>query len=151
MRFTTTVELAGQTATGFAVPDEVDHTPARPAPGRHGDRRRHTYRSTVASMGGRSLVPLSAEHRTASGIAAGDEVEIDLELDTAPRVLEVPDDLAAAIAANGSGHVSDSRPARNRPARAVRRQAANARPGSARSQRSSRSCHVPWRPAVTTS
>ena len=78
MRFTTTVELAGRTATVAG----------------------YTYRSTVASMGGRFLVPLSAEHRTASGIAAGDEVEVDLELDTAPRVLEVPDDLAAAIAAD---------------------------------------------------
>ena len=60
----------------------------------------HSYRSTVAVMGGRFLVPLSAEHRAAAGVAAGDTVEVDIELDTADRVLDVPDDLAAAIAAD---------------------------------------------------
>lgn len=101
MRFTTTIELAGRTATGFAVPDEVvDALGSGKRPAVTVTVAGYTYRSTVASMGGRFLVPLSAEHRTASGIAAGDEVEVDLELDTAPRVLEVPDDLAAAIAAD---------------------------------------------------
>lgn len=101
MRFTTTIELAGRTATGFAVPDEVvDALGSGKRPAVTVTVAGYTYRSTVASMGGRFLVPLSAEHRTASGIAAGDEVEVDLELDTAPRLLEVPDDLAAAIAAD---------------------------------------------------
>ena len=57
----------------------------------------YRYRSTVASMGGRSMVGLSAEHRAGSGVAGGDEVEVDLELDTAPRAVVVPDDLAAAL------------------------------------------------------
>jgi hypothetical protein len=57
----------------------------------------HTYRSTVATMGGRFLLPLSAENRTAAGVAAGDPVEVDVELDHAPRVVEVPADLAAAL------------------------------------------------------
>ena len=48
-------------------------------------------------MGGRSMVGLSAEHRAGSGVAGGDEVEVDLELDTAPREVAVPDDLAAAL------------------------------------------------------
>ena len=51
-------------------------------------------------MGGRYLVPLSAEHRSSAGVAAGDNVEVEIELDTAERVLDVPDDLAAAIAAD---------------------------------------------------
>jgi uncharacterized protein YdeI (YjbR/CyaY-like superfamily) len=51
-------------------------------------------------MGGRFLLPLSAENRTAAGVAAGDEVDVDLELDEAPREVEVPDDLAAALAAD---------------------------------------------------
>ena len=43
------------------------------------------------------MVSLSAEHRAGAGVAGGDEVEVDLELDTAPREVEVPADLAAAL------------------------------------------------------
>ena len=52
----------------------------------------------IASMGGRFLVPLSSENRTAAGVAAGDEVEVDIVLDTAPREITVPADLADALA-----------------------------------------------------
>jgi uncharacterized protein YdeI (YjbR/CyaY-like superfamily) len=45
------------------------------------------------------MLPVSAEHREAAGIKAGDEIEVTLELDTEPRTVEVPDDLAAALAA----------------------------------------------------
>ena len=48
-------------------------------------------------MGGRFLVPLSAAHRAASGAAGGEEVEVTLEHDAAPRTVEVPDDIAAAL------------------------------------------------------
>lgn len=100
MRFRTTIELGGKTATGFAVPGQVmDELGAgkRPAVTVHiGD---HTYRSTVATMDGRSMVPLSAANRAAAGLAAGDEVEVELELDTRPRTVELPADLAAALAA----------------------------------------------------
>jgi hypothetical protein len=58
----------------------------------------HTYRSTIAVMGGRYMLPLSAENREAAGVAAGDHVEVDVVLDTEERVLDVPDDLIAAIA-----------------------------------------------------
>jgi uncharacterized protein YdeI (YjbR/CyaY-like superfamily) len=57
----------------------------------------YAYRTTVASRGGRFLVPLSAEHRAGAGVAAGDEVDVDVELDTEPREVEVPPDLAAAL------------------------------------------------------
>ncbi|GAB3359998.1 hypothetical protein GCM10027300_31750 [Modestobacter lapidis] len=60
----------------------------------------HTYRSSIATMGGRFLIPLSAEHRTAAGVAAGDTVEVDVELDTEPRSVEVPADLAEALRAD---------------------------------------------------
>jgi hypothetical protein len=100
MRFSTTVELGGKTATGMAVPDEVvaslgagNRPPVRVTVGGH------TYRSTVARMGGRFMLPLSAENRTAAGVAAGDPVEVDVELDDAPRTVDVPPDLAAALAA----------------------------------------------------
>jgi len=57
----------------------------------------YTYRTTVARMGGRFLVPLSAENRTAAGVAAGDDVEVGIEVDVAPREVEVPADLGAAL------------------------------------------------------
>ncbi len=59
---------------------------------------RYTYRSSVASMRGRFMLPVSAAVREAAGVAAGDEVDVELELDTEPRVVEVPADLAAALA-----------------------------------------------------
>jgi uncharacterized protein YdeI (YjbR/CyaY-like superfamily) len=48
-------------------------------------------------MGGTPMISLSAEHRTASSLAGGDEVEVDLELGTAPREVEIPPDLATAL------------------------------------------------------
>jgi hypothetical protein len=98
MRFSTTVELHGKTATGMAVPPEVvDSLGGGKKPAVSVTVGGHTYRSSIASMGGRFLIPLSAERRSAAGVAAGDEVEVDVELDTQPREVEVPADLAAAL------------------------------------------------------
>ncbi|MEO5744025.1 MAG: YdeI/OmpD-associated family protein [Terracoccus sp.] len=100
MRFWAEVELGGKTATGIAVPDEVvaalDAGRRPPVMVTVGG---HRYRTTVASMGGRFMVPFSAENRAAAGVAAGDEVEVELVGDTAPRQVTVPDDLAQALAA----------------------------------------------------
>jgi hypothetical protein len=98
VRFRSTIELGGRTATGLEVPAEVVEAlgvgkkpPVRVTIGAH------TYRSTVAVMGGRYLLPLSAENRAAAGVAAGDEVDVDVELDTEPREVAVPADLSAAL------------------------------------------------------
>jgi hypothetical protein len=56
------------------------------------------YRNTIASMGGQYLISFNAETRKATGRGAGDEVEVRLDVDDAPRVVEVPDDLAAELA-----------------------------------------------------
>ena len=58
----------------------------------------YTYRSTVAAYGEIYMLPLAAEHRQAAGVQAGDQIEITIELDTEPRIVEVPEDLAAALA-----------------------------------------------------
>jgi len=98
MRFKSTVELGGRTATGIPVPDEVvEALGAGRKPAVLVTIGEHTYRSSVGSRGGRFLVPLSAENRQGAGVAAGDVVEVNLELDTAPREVAVPSDLAEAL------------------------------------------------------
>ncbi len=73
MRFRTTVELGGKTATGLEVPAEVvDALGAGKKPPVTVTIGTHRYRSTVAVMGGRYMLPLSAENRAAAGVAAGD-------------------------------------------------------------------------------
>jgi bifunctional DNA-binding transcriptional regulator/antitoxin component of YhaV-PrlF toxin-antitoxin module len=101
MRFTTTVLLGGKTATGLVVPPEVvEGLGAGKKPAVVVTVGGHSYRSTVAPRGGQFMIPLSAERRAAAGVAAGDVVEVDVELDTEPRVVEVPADLAAALDAD---------------------------------------------------
>lgn len=100
MEFQTVVELGGKTATGFEVPPEIVAalgTSKRPAV--RVSIGGHTYRSTVASMGGRFMIPLSAENRRSAGVAAGDEVVVALEADAEPRTVTVPSDLARALEA----------------------------------------------------
>ena len=98
MRFSTTIELHGKTATGMAVPPEVvDALGGGKKPAVTVTVAGYTYRTSIASMGGRYLIPLSAERRAAAGVAAGDPVDVDVELDTEPRTVEVPADLAAAL------------------------------------------------------
>ena len=98
MRFSATVELGGKTATGIEVPDDVvAGLGSHKRPAVRVTIGEYTYRSTVARMGGRFLVPVSAEVRKAAGVAAGDEVDVQLVLDDAPREVTVPDDLAAAL------------------------------------------------------
>jgi hypothetical protein len=97
-KFRATIELGGTNATGIPVPDEaVEALGAGRKPPVTVTLGGHTYRSTVGSRGGRFMLPLSAENRTAAGVGAGDEVDVVLELDTAPRVVEVPADLAEAL------------------------------------------------------
>ena len=98
MRFRATVELGGKTATGITLPAEIvaGLGPSRKPPVRV-TIGRHTYRTTVAPRGERFLIPLSAENRESAGVAAGDEVDVDIELDTEPRTVTVPADFAEAL------------------------------------------------------
>ena len=98
MRFSTTIELHGKTATGMVVPPEVvEALGGGKKPAVTVTVGGHTYRTSIASMGGRYLIPLSAERRAAAGVGAGDQVDVDVELDSEPRTVEVPADLAAAL------------------------------------------------------
>ena len=97
MRFETTLFQQGNN-TGIMVPTEVVEALGG------GSRAAvtvtvngFTYPSTLAVMGGRHLIPFSSDKRAATGLAGGDAIEVTLELDTAPRTVEVPDDLAVAL------------------------------------------------------
>lgn len=98
MRFRTTLQLEGKTATGFRVPaDVVEEMGKGKRPPVTVTINGYTYRSTVAAYGEVFMLPLAAEHREAAGVAAGDEIEVDLVLDEAPRDVAVPTDFAAAL------------------------------------------------------
>jgi Bacteriocin-protection, YdeI or OmpD-Associated/Domain of unknown function (DUF1905) len=99
MKFRATVELGGKTATGIPVPESVVTalgSGSRPAV--RVTVGGHSYRTTVAPMGGRFFVPLSADNREAAGVAAGEEVDVDIVSDSEPRDINLPADLAAALA-----------------------------------------------------
>jgi hypothetical protein len=98
MRFRTTIVQSGKNTTGIQVPDEVvEALGSGKRPAVKVTVNGYSYRSTVASMGGVFMVSLSAEHRAGAGVAGGDEVEVDLELDSAPREVTVPPELVAAL------------------------------------------------------
>ncbi len=99
--FTTTILLDDKVnATGIRVPAEaIAALGGKKKPPVIVSINGFTYRSTVAAYGAVYMLPLSQERRAAAGVAPNDVVEVTLELDTEPRTVEVPDDLAAALAA----------------------------------------------------
>ncbi|MFT4210229.1 MAG: YdeI/OmpD-associated family protein [Microbacterium sp.] len=108
MRFETTMSQFGNN-TGVEVPAEViEALGAGRRPAVVVSVNGYEYRSTVGVMGGLSLIPFSADKRTATGIGGGDPITVDIELDAAPRTVEVPEDLAAALAAAGRREAFDA-------------------------------------------
>jgi hypothetical protein len=108
MRFDTTLLQTGNN-TGIEVPAEViEQLGGGQRPAVAVVVNGYAFQSTVGVMGGRSLVPFSADKRAATGLAGGDPITVDIELDTAPRTVDVPDDLAAALAAGGVREAFDA-------------------------------------------
>ena len=101
MYFRTVIEQSGATATGIPVPEDVV---AGLGPGkRHAitvTLNGHSYRSSVAPYRGKYMIALSAEHRAKAGVAAGDEVDVTIELDDQPRTVDEPEALRVALAAD---------------------------------------------------
>lgn len=101
MKFRTRILGTGVNAAGFRVPEDVmealegGRRPAVTVTIRH-----HTYRSSVGTVEGQPMIGVSAENRAAADVAAGEEVEVTVELDTAPREVTVPDDLKTALDAD---------------------------------------------------
>jgi hypothetical protein len=97
MKFRTTILQGGKTATGIEVPESIMAAlDAGRKPAVRVTIGDYSYRSSVATVDGKSMVGVSAEHRAGAGVAGGDEVEVDIELDT----VTVPDELAAALDAD---------------------------------------------------
>jgi uncharacterized protein DUF1905/bacteriocin resistance YdeI/OmpD-like protein len=98
--FRTTILGTGQTTAGIEVPEEaVEALGKGKRPPVVVTINGYTYRNTVAVMGGAYMIGVSNEHRAASGLKAGDEVDVELVLDTQPRTVELPADFAAALEA----------------------------------------------------
>jgi hypothetical protein len=107
MKLRTKILQAGKTATGIQIPDEiVEGFGSGKRPAVKVTINGYTYRNTVAVMGGVYMVGVSAEHRAGAGVAGGDEVDVDIELDTAPREVTVPPDFAAGLDANPKARAS---------------------------------------------
>jgi hypothetical protein len=98
MQFRTTVLQGDKTATGIEIPPEiVEALGAGKRPAVTITINGFTYRSSIAVMGGTYMVGVSAENRAGTGVKGGDVVDVGIELDTAPREVDVPPDFAAAL------------------------------------------------------
>ena len=101
VRFRTTVQQNGKTALGFEVPpDAVEALGAGKRPPVTVTINGYTYRNTVAVMGGAYMIGVSSEHRGPAKVSGGEDVDVELALDTAPREVTVPPELQAALDAD---------------------------------------------------
>lgn len=99
MKFTSVVSLHGKTATGIEVPDSVvAELGGGKRPAVRVTINDHSFRSSLTVIGGRFLVPIGAEVREQAGLAAGDTVEVGIDLDVEEREVVIPTDLRAALA-----------------------------------------------------
>lgn len=99
--FETLLLQLGKTATGIVISTEViERFGKGKKPAVTVSINGHIYRSTVAVMGGKYMLPVSAENRKEAGVEAGETIQVTLALDTEPRKVSVPDDLQAALDAN---------------------------------------------------
>ena len=100
-RFRAKVLLAGKTATGVEVPAKVvEGLRSTKRPAVRVTINGYTYRSSIAPMGGTFMLGISDEVRNNAHVKAGDTVDVDVELDTEKRDVEVPPELAKALAKN---------------------------------------------------
>ena len=105
--FQAELQLDGKSATGIEVPQEViDGFNAGKKVAVTVEINGYSYRSSVGPYKGVNKLPVSAENRAGAGISAGDIVDVTLELDTAPRVVEAPDELAAALATDAAAQAA---------------------------------------------
>ena len=96
-RFTVELERIGKTATMFRVPFDLTEAFGRARPPVRVTIRGHEWRTTPGVYGGVGHVVVNRSVKAATGVDAGARVEVTMQLDTAPRVVVVPDDLAEVL------------------------------------------------------
>jgi hypothetical protein len=98
MRFRTTILGGDKTAAGIEIPTEVvEGLAAGKKPPVRVTIDGHTYRSSIATVNGAPMVGVTMEFRKATGLKAGDEVDVEIEVDTEKREVTVPPELAAVL------------------------------------------------------
>jgi Bacteriocin-protection, YdeI or OmpD-Associated/Domain of unknown function (DUF1905) len=108
IKFTSILQQAeGMTATGIPVPDDVvtqlggaKNAAVKVTVRKAGSGDEwYTYPISIASRNGGYIMSFSSANRSASGLVAGDSLDLTIELDTAPRTITIPDDLRTALVA----------------------------------------------------
>jgi hypothetical protein len=107
-RFSADLERAGTSSAMLPIPFDVKEAFGRARPPVRVTIRGHTWRTTPAVYGGVSYIGLNKEVRAAAGVDVGDRVRVELELDTEPRTVELPDDLRAALEKGGQRAAFDA-------------------------------------------
>jgi hypothetical protein len=98
--FETTVAATGNN-TGIVVPEEaIEKLAAGKRPPVLVNVNGYEYRNTVAVMGGKYMISISAAVRNATGLKGSDPVRVTLTVADAPREVSIPADFAAALAAD---------------------------------------------------
>jgi hypothetical protein len=98
--FETTVAASGNN-TGIVVPGEaIEQLAAGKRPPVLVNVNGYEYRNTVAVMGDRHMISISADVRKATGLKGGDPIRVTLTVADTPREVNVPADFAAALAAD---------------------------------------------------
>lgn len=98
MRFTAELESTGGSTAGFRVPDDVvESLGGGKRPKVTATLNGYSYRTSIAPMGGEYWLGVAQAHRGPAAVEPGNEYEVEVELDTAPREVEVPPELAAAF------------------------------------------------------
>src|ERR1700675_3984168 len=101
MRFRTKILQSGKTAAGIEVPAKVVAAlGSSKRPPVRATINGFTYRTSVASMGGKFMLGVPPEFREGAGVKPGEAVDVDLELDTEPREVAIPSDFAVALGRN---------------------------------------------------
>ena len=110
MKLSTTIESTGPTTACIPVPDSfVTALGGGRRPAVSVTLNGYTYRTSIAPMYGRNLISVSSKTRDAAGVKDGDAVDVEIELDTEPRVVSIPADLAAAFAAEPAAQATFER------------------------------------------
>jgi hypothetical protein len=101
MRLTAELEATGGNTTGFRVPDAVvAELGGGGRPKVVATINGYAWRTSIARMGGEYWLGVSSANRSGAGVEAGQVLDVEVTLDTGVREVEVPADLAEALAAD---------------------------------------------------